>query len=78
MAPGVFPSGSFLIAPFWTSYDYSQSGQVYYRDSVSATDLSKANSVIRTALGDSSLTVSSVLVVTWENMQGIGDSLQVS
>ncbi len=78
MAPGVFPSDRSLVAPFWTNYDYSQSGQVYYRESLNAADLSKATSAIRTALGDESPTVTSIVVVTWENMQGIGDSMNVS
>lgn len=80
MAPGVFPSDQSLVAPFWTNYDYSRSGQVYYRESTNAADLLKATSAIRIALGDASAleTVTSIVIVTWENMQAIGDSVKVS
>ncbi len=76
--PGTFRSDYSLIAPFWTSYNYSQSGQVYYKESVDVVDLNKATLVVRTALGSSSPAISSIVVVTWENMQGIGSAMEVS
>ncbi len=76
--PGTFRSDPSLIAPFWTSYNYSESGQVYFKESVDVADLTKATSVVRTALPSTLSAVSSVVVVTWENMQGIGSAMEVS
>ena len=72
---GSFPTNLSLIAPFWTSYNYSQSGQVYYRESVNETDLSTARRLLGT-VGRTG-TVESVVVVTWNEMVGLGAEDQV-
>ena len=74
--PEGFPTNQSLIAPFWTSYDYSQSGQVYYRESDNETDLSQASRLLGAAVGRT-VTAESVVVVTWNEMVGIRAGNQV-
>jgi len=73
-----FPSDKQLVAPFWTQYNFSNTlqGQVYYRKSVVPADLAVASSLAGAAFR-STVSLSSIVVVTWEYMRGNGSFDQV-
>ena len=55
-----------IIAPFWAAVDIRGSGQVFYRQSVEPSLLSRANSEIRSAFPMyQNVTVWSILIATW-------------
>uniref|UniRef100_A0A914UMS4 Uncharacterized protein n=1 Tax=Plectus sambesii TaxID=2011161 RepID=A0A914UMS4_9BILA len=70
----LFPKGHKLIAPFWNRNDMRNGGHVYYREITSGRILERGQSEIRYQY-DKNVKVESCLLVTWQNMQPLGDQV---
>ena len=58
-----------IIAPYWADVDLRGSGQVFYRQSTNATQLSRATRQIRAAFPESqNVTIQSLLIATWSGV----------
>ena len=58
-----------IIAPYWADVDIRGTGQIFYRQTTNATQLTRATSEIRAAFPESqSLTIQSLLIATWSGV----------
>ena len=62
--------GSALIAPFWGDVDTTGGGSVWYRESVTQSDLTRAESDIKRAypVDASNFRTSSIFIATWDHV----------
>ena len=58
-----------IIAPYWADVDIRGTGQIFYRQTTNATQLSRATGEIRAAFPESqNLTIQSLLIATWSGV----------
>ena len=71
--PEKFPiPGKFLIAPYWADADTRATGEVYFKETIDASLLHRANDIIKSATdqgtGLSRFNPQLMLIATWYNV----------